>query len=511
MIRFELSEDNQWLVLKHYDEDVEKKQIELSLTKKIHNFYFHPLVKKKLWDGNICFVDKRGPFWRVGVGLWSELYKIAEEYGIKIKIEGLERIVDAELTLEVFNDWVNQFFKGKQIKPRDYQIEAAWKIIRFRYSVSEIATSSGKTLIAFLILSYLKKVKRINKFLMIVPNTNLVIQGTEDFENYGIKELGDVKIGQLGGGNKLRDGANVIIGTYQSIIKQEKDFFDGVDAVFVDEAHLSNTASIKKILSNCMTSGWRFGLTGTLTKRGSAEFLTVQQFLGPLAIEISPNFLFENKYATPINVKIVRMDWMYPEFKEKLYNLRTSSQNDIDGKDLYNIERKLSLESDQRFLFIVDFILKSKKNSLVLFNSVGSGYGKKIYHSIREKDSSKEVFYIDGDSDIDNRDYIINKMKEGENKILVASTGTLSTGISINNLYNIFLAETYKSEIVIKQIIGRGMRLHEGKERVNIVDFVDDMSFKGNNNYLMKHSLERIEIYKRERFDYKIYEVNLIN
>jgi superfamily II DNA or RNA helicase len=510
VIRFEVSEDNQWLVLRHYDEDIEKKQIELSLTRKIHNFYFHPLVKKKLWDGNICFVDKKGPFWRIGIGLWSELYKIADEYNLKMKIEGIERIIDSELTLEIFQNFVEDFFRGKQIKPRDYQIEAAWKIVRFRYSVSEIATSSGKTLIAFMILAYLKKVKKINKFLIIVPNTNLVIQGTEDFENYGIKDLGDIKIGQLGGGNKLREGANIIIGTYQSIIKQEKDFFEGVDAVFVDEAHLSNTASIKKILSNCLTSGWRFGLTGTLTKRESAEFLTTQQFLGPLVLEISPNFLFVNKYATPINVKIVKLNWMEPEFKEKLYNLR-SSQSTVDGKDLYNIERKLLLDSDVRISFIIDMICKTTKNSLVLFNSVGSGYGKKIYNSIREKDSTKEVFYIDGDCEIDNREYIIDKMREGENRILVASTGTLSTGISINNLYNIFLAEAYKSEILVKQIIGRGMRLHGGKMMVNIVDFVDDMSFNGNNNYLMKHSLERIEIYKKENFYYKIYEVNLLD
>jgi superfamily II DNA or RNA helicase len=508
VIRFEVSEDNQWLVLRHYDEDIEKKQIELSLTRKIHNFYFHPLVKKKLWDGNICFVDKRGAFWRVGVGLWSELYKIAEEYNLKMKIDGLERIIDTDLTLEAFQKWVDDFFRGKQIKPRDYQVEAAWKIVRFRYSVSEIATSSGKTLMAFMVLAYLKKVKKINKFLMIVPNTNLVIQGTEDFENYGIKDLGDIKIGQLGGGNKVREGANVIIGTYQSIIKQEKDFFEGVDAVFVDEAHLSNTTSIKKILSNCLSSGWRFGLTGTLTKRTSAEFLTTQQFLGPLVLEISPNFLFVNKYATPINVKIVKLDWMYPEFKEKLYNLR-SAQSTVEGKDLYNIERKLVLESDKRVQYIVNMIGKTSKNSLVLFQSIKEGYGKRMYNMVRDLDSSKEVFYVDGDTPEDLREEYKSRMESGNNRILVASFGTFSTGISINNIHNIFLTESYKSEVLIKQSLGRGMRLMEGKERVNVVDFVDDFSFKSNPNYLLKHSEVRLDIYKKEHFDYQIFEVKL--
>jgi hypothetical protein len=73
MIKFNLSEDNQWLILAQCTDEVEKKQVELSLTKKIHNWYFHPLVKKKIWDGSINFIDKRGPFWKIPVGLWSEV------------------------------------------------------------------------------------------------------------------------------------------------------------------------------------------------------------------------------------------------------------------------------------------------------------------------------------------------------------------------------------------------------------------------------------------------------
>jgi hypothetical protein len=80
MLKFIISDDKQWLVLTQFPNDVEKKQIEISLTKKIHNFYFHPLVKKKLWDGNICFIEKKGPFWRVPIGLWREVFEIGKEF-----------------------------------------------------------------------------------------------------------------------------------------------------------------------------------------------------------------------------------------------------------------------------------------------------------------------------------------------------------------------------------------------------------------------------------------------
>jgi hypothetical protein len=53
------------------------------------------------------------------------------------------------------------------------------------------------------------------------------------------------------------------------------------------------------------------------------------------------------------------------------------------------------------------------------------------------------------------------------------------------------------------------MRKHDDKEVTIVVDFVDDLSYKSKLNYLMKHSAERIEIYKRENFQYKIYDVNI--
>jgi superfamily II DNA or RNA helicase len=507
MLRFQVSEDQQWMVLIESPDEIEKKQIEISLTKKIHNFYFHPLVKKKIWDGSVCFVDKKGPFMRVPIGLWRELMQIGEDYKIKIEIEGLDDLILKDLTLEDFTLWVNEFFSDSKMEPRDYQIDTAWKLIKYRYSVSEVATSSGKTLISFMIFAYLKSKGLIRKFMMVAPNNNLVIQGTEDFDDYGLEKLG-VKIQQIGGGNKLRQGCDLIIGTFQSLVKQDPEFFEEVDAVFVDEAHHTNSMSIKKIMSNCMHSRWRYGLTGTLTKRGTADYLTIQQFLGPLMVEIPPSFLFDNNYATPVSIKIVMLDWLDQEYKDKLAELKTN-HNNLEGNDVYNIERKLVIESKKRLNYVVDFITKTSKNSLVLFQSVKDEYGKQIWNLIREKTSDKEVFYVDGDTDESLREEYKGRMAAGGNKILIATYGTFATGISINNIHNIFLVESYKSEVLIKQSLGRGMRKMEGKEKVNVIDFVDDFSSSKYQNYLVKHGEVRLQIYKKEGFEYKIFKVKL--
>jgi hypothetical protein len=96
MIKFQVSEDEQWLILLEFEDDVEKKQIEISLTKKIHNFYFHPLVRKKLWTGDICFIEKKGGLWKIPIGLWREIIEIGKEY--RFKGEALDKIFNQQET-----------------------------------------------------------------------------------------------------------------------------------------------------------------------------------------------------------------------------------------------------------------------------------------------------------------------------------------------------------------------------------------------------------------------------
>jgi superfamily II DNA or RNA helicase len=254
-------------------------------------------------------------------------------------------------------------------------------------------------------------------------------------------------------------------------------------------------------------AGHRFGLTGTLVNNGSADQFTIQSLLGPVVMKVSPDFLFKRGYSTPLDIRVVRMSYLPEEARQKLANLH-AKKKDIEGSDLLNIEKKLAISSRARLNFVVDFIVKSKKNSLVLFQNVQDGYGQKIYDMIRELDGTKEVFYVDGSTSDALREEYKVRMKSGENKILVATYLTFATGISIPNLHNIYLTESYKSEILIKQSLGRMMRLFEDKERAIVVDFVDDFSWKGKKNYLLKHSDERIEIYERENFDYRIYDVS---
>jgi superfamily II DNA or RNA helicase len=506
-VKLRVTENGKYLRLYEASE-VELEQIEYSLKKRIRGFFYNPLVKKKLWDGYISFY-KDG---YIPIGLWNELFKLGETFNFKVEIEGLDRIIDSSFDEKRFRKWCEDHFSDNpKYKARDYQIDAAIAIIKNRLTTSEIATSSGKTLITFLVYGYLKYIGQLNKMMVIVPNTTLVMQLNDDFAEYNNDKL-DMKIRMVYGGTKDNDpSCDLICGTFHSLVRKNIEYFRGIDVICVDEAHQAKTTSIKSVLDKCKESRVRFGLSGTMTVDNSADYFTITAYLGPMVNTISPKFLFKEGYATPIKVKVIKLNYQNEEIREKLYELRKSKAQ-LDGSQLLALEKKMVVQHKGRFKFVVDLISKTSKNSLVLFSNIKDQYGKNIYNALREG-SDKVCYYVDGGVSKEHREYYKKDMENGENKVLIASFTTFSTGISIKNIHNIFFIESYRSEIIVKQSIGRGMRLLDGKESVNIIDVVDDLSWKRgekvNDNYLLKHGKARLEFYKQYTGDIKLHSVNL--
>ena len=519
---FNVSRCKQWLILDETSviSAQERRQLTVCMSRKIKNPQFNPLVKKKLWDGSINFLHKNK---FIAIGLWKEVLAIGKEFNINIQIKGLSAILDKELTLEEFTAVVLPHFtgrklKGKDLAPRPYQIEAAWNFVRFRYSVADLATNAGKTLIVFIVILYLKKTNQLNNFLMIVPKVGLVDQGAEDFFDYGIKEL-KVRVGCVyGGSTELRD-AEVVIGTFTSLANRPEEYFQRFDVLCVDEAHQTTTASHKKIIGHCKNLNFKFGLTGTLINQVNAEYWTLLSLLGPVCMQVDPAFLAQEGFSTPLDIRIIVMNYMPEASRHKLKEVRGTG----DATLAFNTEKRIVTQNHKRFEYIVDMVSKVTKNSLVLFSSVAEGYGKRIYDELRARCESKEIFYIDGDTSDDLREIYKQKLKEdGDDKILVATFGTYSTGISISNLHNVFLVESYKSEIIIGQSIGRMMRTRDGKMKAIVIDFVDDFRTiedkralmvsqrdlkKHKPNYLYSHGMERMAYYAKKKHQHKIYEV----
>jgi superfamily II DNA or RNA helicase len=199
------------------------------------------------------------------------------------------------------------------------------------------------------------------------------------------------------------------------------------------------------------------------------------------------------------------MDYATPEQKESFAYL---SQRPQDRKNLFFLEQNFINQSEKRLDFITKVINKCANNSLVLFHKVD--YGNQIYNKLK-KTSDRKVYYVDGGVSSELREDFKARMEKGDDVIIVASYGTFSTGISIKNIHTIFFTESFKSEVIIRQSIGRGLRKHHSKDTVKIYDFIDDLRWGSGSgewlNYVYRHGMERRKIYKEEKFPFEVQTI----
>ena len=359
-------------------------------------------------------------------------------------------------------------------------------------------------MILYLVLGYLLENEKANKILMIVPNVSLVVQATEDFYEYNRGSLDlDLQIQQIYAGSKIRKGSNVVIGTYQSLVKKKKEYFDDYTTVMIDETHKAKAHSIKTILEKCQSADRIFGVSGTIPKPDSLDRLTLMAYTGPVIQKVTADQLIKQDYISPVSVKVLEMNYA-PDSVRESFKFLTKTED--DRKRLLGLEQNYVIQDTMRLNFVTDTILKIGKNQLVLFYR--TEYGRKIYDTLRNK-STRRVFYIDGGTDKNLREEYKAQMEEGEEKILVASFGTFSTGINVKNLHFVSLTESFKSDVIIRQSIGRGLRKHESKDMLTILDFVDDFRFENFKNYLFRHSKKRQEIYEEQKFPFEIKSIDL--
>lgn len=499
---WQLTNDNKILTLISASE-LEIAQLALTFEKESPNAKWDPRVKKGYWTGRINYfkANKYLP-----AGLWYEVVEMAKEYDFELKIGGIENKFDFDIDKEEFLSWVNEKWENSPMKPRDYQIESAFNIIKYKCSLSEIATSAGKTLIIYMILAYLLEQEKSKKILMIVPSVDLVIQSSEDFYQYNSDSVQfPIDIQQIFAGSVIRAKSNIVVGTFQSLVKKDKSYYDDFDTVVVDESHRVAAHSVKNVLEKCTNADRIFGLTGTVPKKGTLDRLTLCAYTGPIITSIRADFLMEQGYITKCEVIAIEMNYVENEIRNSFANLFARSSE--DRKKLLSLEQNFAINSDVRLEFITDMILKNHKNSLVLFHRID--YGNKLYNMLRQK-SNRKILYIDGGIDKDRRSLYKENLEDEEEVVMVASFGTFSTGINVKNIHVIYLTESFKSEVVIRQSIGRGLRKHIAKTKLLIIDFVDDFTIGKFKNYLYKHGKARQEIYEEQNFPYSVKNVDLL-
>ena len=222
-------------------------------------------------------------------------------------------------------------------------------------------------------------------------------------------------------------------------------------------------------------------------------------------------------------LKFLRTDWsrsIAAELQEKgklaelkIYCLvlqHGKQEREFIKDKTYQEEMDFIVSNEKRNKYIRNLASGLQGNTLCLFQYVEK-HGKDLYESIKQKAKDKQVFYVHGGVETEQREQIRELTEKSDNSIIVASYGTFSTGINIRNLHNIIFASPSKSRISNLQSIGRGLRLKDNNTHATLYDIADDLTHNEKENYTLAHFRERINIYSGEDFDYEIHNVEMNN
>ena len=457
---------------------------------------FSTAFKLKRWDGKKHFFNPRSRM--MPIGLTEELVEFCKKRRYDLKFKNVPDVVDW-ITLDELHELEKKYMAGSGITPRDYQEAAVMAALNQRRGILECCTSSGKSLMIYLIIRTLMEKKDLKHILLVVPSIMLVTQMYKDFESYGWTDLADF-VEQQDKDHIPTFNKPVLITTWQSLTKQDVLFFEKQQCIICDEAHSSRGNILNSIVKFCSEATFRIGTTGTLPTSLADKF-SVKSVLGKTLYKITSRELIDRGYLTEI--VIANMFLQYP-MDFILSNQERSYPEEVRMVEEYE-DRKTILKT------IMDHSPKDH-NTLILCNHVDHVDATVEY--LKEIAPDREIKKITGSVKSAEREFIRVSAEETDGMVIVATFGTMSTGVNIKKIHQIILYANSRSKIKVLQSLGRGLRKHPDKKKIIIYDIVDDLRWKSvrgkvHTNYLYEHWLERSKYYIEQEFSQKSATIRL--
>ncbi len=354
-------------------------------------------------------------------------------------------------------------------KLRPYQEEAVTATLKhFRRSrdpaVIVLPTGAGKSLV----IAELAKIAR-GRVLVLTHVKELVEQNSAKFESYGFKA------GIFSAGLERKDTSEkVIFGGIQSVARADTDFFSDFSLLIIDECHrvsFDETTQYKQVIQSLFTKNPQLcvlGLTATpyrldagwIYKYHYKGHLRTQEdlFFKKCIFELSIQYMIENGYLTEavqIDAPVASYDF--------------SSLILPPGKNSYRISDIEDILKDQKRItpIIIQNIieLSANRKGVIIFTS-SIRHAREILQLLPKGESEMII----GDTPSEERDHIIETFKQIKIKYLV-NVSVLTTGFDAPHVDVVAILRPTESVSLYQQIVGRGLRLYEGKKDCLVLDY----------------------------------------
>lgn len=465
------------------------------------NYRFQPLYKQGKWDGKLRFFNYQN---QLPIGLLDMLKKFCKEGGYSYEQNFVvEDIIDKQEVLR----FIESLNLPDNMETRDYQLQAVYDILTYKHVSAESTTSSGKSMILYIIARWMMKQKK--KVILIVPSVQLVEQMFGDFYDYGWTDL-EEHCCRIYAGQKRMMEKPVTISTWQSLYK-DKEPFAAYDCMMIDEGHLGAAKSLSEITKACINASYRISVSGTFPDERTASWFTIVGGTGSIRTFSTYSSLKEAGHIADFD--IIPLVLSYPiEMREENYNLngrkRTDDEEEEDDTEIggFSEETEYINTKEIRHQFLAKLVQSLKGNTIVLFTKTDK-HGKPLFETFKKMVKGKTIYYTDGSTPVAQREVIRREISKRDDIVWVASFGTASTGLNAPNLHNAVFAANYKSKVKVLQSLGRILRKHISKEKARLFDIIDDMTYINPAkkiryiNHSVRHYRQRKKLYEAQGFE----------
>jgi superfamily II DNA or RNA helicase len=280
-----------------------------------------------------------------------------------------------------------------------------------------------------------------------------------------VEVLFGIKPGIIGGGELDYEDHFITIANVQTLVKHSVSLSKEFGTVILDEAHHCPATTFATIIDS-FHARYRIALSGTMVRKDQ-KHIVFRDYFGSHVVKPP-----QSNTLTP-QVKIIK-----PGITLKPGATWVEKINELTQDDDY-----------RRFIASVALTQMDKGHSvLVIADRV------EFLEKVSEYVGDESVLVVGG-SDLEDRQKAKEQLLSGEKKCICGSRQIFSEGISVNILSCVILAVPMSNDSLLEQIVGRIMRIHEGK----LTPLVVDIQFSGFAD--RKQNNDRLGLYMRKGWE----------
>lgn len=360
---------------------------------------------------------------------------------------------------------------------RPYQraaVEAVYQHLRTKDTnpCVVLPTGTGKSLVLAQIAK--DSVERWHGRVLILAHVKELLEQNADKIRRLCPEL---KVGVYSAGLGFRDTEdNVIVAGIQSVYMRA-DELGRFDLVLIDEAHTipesgegryrTFLAAMKGINPNVRL----IGLTATPYRTGSGLICKPGNLLNEVCFDISVRLLIDDGYLAKLRGKASSAS-----VDTSALHIRAGEFEDSETDALMNTE-------DVVRLACADILKRAEDRKSVIVFCCSIAHAMNVQAELGK--SAEDVRVITGETPKDERAKTLQEFKDGAFKYLV-NVNVLTTGFDAPNIDCVVLLRPTASPGLYAQMVGRGLRICEGKKDCLVLDF--------GNNILRHGPIDDIEV-----------------